>query len=82
MPTLDGLGAARQIRQLPGRQRTPIIAMTANAYDEDRKRCLDAGMDDFLIKPVDLNQLYSTLLQWLDRRAEDAPGGSATPEEG
>ncbi|MBS1228317.1 MAG: domain S-box [Proteobacteria bacterium] len=65
MPKLDGLEATRQIRELPGQRDTPIIAMTANAFAEDRARCLDAGMNDFLIKPFDPEQLFSTLLKHL-----------------
>ena len=68
MPKLDGLDATRQIRGLPGYRDTPILAMTANAFAEDRKRCLDAGMDDFLIKPFDPEMLFSTLLIYLERR--------------
>ena len=67
MPSLDGLDATREIRTLPGRAHTPILAMTANAYDDDRARCLEAGMDDFLAKPVEPVQLYSVLLHWLAR---------------
>lgn len=69
MPELDGLDATRQIRQLPGYANTPIIALTANAFDEDRERCLAAGMNDHLSKPVDPDQLFNTLLKWLPPKA-------------
>jgi PAS domain S-box-containing protein len=65
MPRMDGLEATRQIRKLPGRDQVPIVAMTANAFGEDRDRCLDSGMSDFLTKPVVPEVLYSTLLKWL-----------------
>jgi CheY-like chemotaxis protein len=65
MPNLDGLGATAKIRQLPNGLLVPIVAMTANAFSEDRQRCLAAGMNDFLTKPVDPDVLFATLLKWL-----------------
>jgi CheY-like chemotaxis protein len=67
MPVMDGLDATRAIRLLPGRGALPVIAMTANAFQEDRQRCLDAGMDDHLGKPIDPEQLYARLLRWLPK---------------
>ena len=65
MPILDGVEATREIRRLPGMQATPIIAITANAFVEDRKSCLDAGMNDFLTKPFDPQRLYAISLKWM-----------------
>ncbi len=68
MPNVDGLDATRQIRELPGHRDTPIIAMTANAFAEDKLRCDEAGMNDFLTKPFNPDALFSTLLHWLNQR--------------
>jgi CheY-like chemotaxis protein len=67
MPRLNGLDATRAIRALPGRERIPILAMTANAFDDDRQQCLEVGMNDHIAKPVDPDRLYETLLMWLER---------------
>jgi len=65
MPRMNGVEAAMAIRALPAYGKTPILAMTANAFDEDRQACLDAGMNDHIAKPVDPDKLYETLLRWM-----------------
>ncbi len=65
MPTLNGVEATQLIRTLPGYERIPIIAMTANVFDEDRQACLEAGMVDHIGKPIRPEKLFETLLKWL-----------------
>jgi CheY-like chemotaxis protein len=65
MPNANGLEATQQIRDLPAHRQTPIIAMTANAFAEDKTRCLAAGMNDVLVKPFEPVILFETLLKWL-----------------
>jgi PAS domain S-box-containing protein len=65
MPEMGGVEATTIIRTIPDRRWTPIIAMTANAFDEDRERCIQAGMSDFIAKPVDPEILFNTLAKWL-----------------
>jgi len=65
MPVMDGISATRAVRALATGGHIPIIAMTANAFSEDRANCLAAGMDDFVAKPVEPEILYGVLLKWL-----------------
>jgi CheY-like chemotaxis protein len=65
MPGVDGLEATRRIRQLPaGRSTVPVIAITAQALAGDEQRCIDAGMNDYITKPIDRARLLSKLVQW------------------
>ncbi|WP_169516944.1 ATP-binding response regulator [Azohydromonas australica] len=74
MPRMDGLDATRAIRALPGWGGVPVLALTANAFNEERMACLAAGMNAVLSKPADLGLLYRTLLQWLEGPAPAAAG--------
>jgi CheY-like chemotaxis protein len=69
MPNINGLDATRQIREISGYKQTPIIAMTANAYADDKARCIEAGMNDFLIKPFNPDELFGTLLRVLSQHS-------------
>ncbi|HPQ23655.1 MAG TPA: PAS domain S-box protein [Gammaproteobacteria bacterium] len=84
MPVMDGLAATRAIRAMPDCQDTPILAMSANKSAEDHLAGEQAGINDFVSKPVDPEQLYATLLQWLPSPAggEAASGVVATPVPG
>ncbi len=79
MPEIDGLVATKSIKALygerkePGLSCPPIIALTANAFAEDRERCRAAGMDDYLAKPVDARDLHNLLLRWMAQPARVAP---------
>lgn len=65
MPVMDGYQATRKLRQDPRYSNLPVIAMTANAMVGDREKCLDAGMNDFIAKPIDVAQLFATLARWI-----------------
>ncbi|TWB80054.1 signal transduction histidine kinase [Nitrospirillum amazonense] len=71
MPVMDGLTASRRIREM-GETALPIIAMTANAMASDRERCLAAGMNDYVSKPIDPDQLFAVLARWGQGRTEVA----------
>ncbi len=87
MPVMDGVMATRAMRELPLLASLPIVAMTANAMQEDRDRCIEAGMNDYLAKPIEPDELWKTLLKWIKpRRAPVAStmrehADAALPEE-
>jgi CheY-like chemotaxis protein len=68
MPVMDGYQTARQIRSQPRFHDLPIIALTAKALKDDRDKCIEAGANDYLAKPVDVDRLFSTLRVWLYRQ--------------
>lgn len=72
MPEMDGLEATRIIRSMEGREGLPILAMSANVFEEDHHASYDAGMNDFVSKPVNPQQLFSTLIRWLPRRSANS----------
>ncbi|OHC63056.1 MAG: hypothetical protein A2045_09215 [Rhodocyclales bacterium GWA2_65_20] len=79
MPVMDGFRATELIRRRENETRQPhlpIIALTASAYEEDRQNCMAAGMDDFLAKPVDMNDLASVLAKWMGRKAVEEKAGT------
>ena len=71
MPNMDGLEATRKIRTLPNVGKTlPIIALTANAFDDDRNACFDSGMNDFMTKPVSAEELSEKVSDWTSEEAK------------
>ncbi|RQW78146.1 MAG: sensor histidine kinase, partial [Geobacter sp.] len=84
MPVMDGLQATRLIRGELGLKSLPIIAMTANAMAADRDLCLEAGMNDQVLKPIDVSELFSTLRRWISSRSLPAVdwAGGASAESG
>jgi two-component system, sensor histidine kinase and response regulator len=65
MPKMGGIEATRAIRKIPGRESMPILSMTASVFDENRSQCLEAGMNDFISKPVKFDEIFLKLLRWL-----------------
>ncbi len=82
MPVMDGLAATRRIRSLPGGRELPIVALTAHALAEDRDRCLEAGMNDYLTKPIEPDRLLASLGQWIAPAAEAARARQAARTSG
>ncbi len=76
MPVMDGFEATRTIRkwESPARGRLPIIAITAHAIKGDREQCFEAGMNDYITKPMDPDRLFSTLKKWIRPKADLSPG--------
>jgi CheY-like chemotaxis protein len=72
MPKMDGYETIRRIRQMPGRQNLPIVALTAKAMKGDREKCIEAGASDYITKPVNLDDLIWMLRAWLPRVSESA----------
>lgn len=84
MPTMNGLEATRAIRHQPGGNEVPILAMTGNAFAEARQACQEAGMNDFVAKPVTPHDFYATLLKWLNAKAQSSspiPRSPAQPPD-
>jgi CheY-like chemotaxis protein len=79
MPQMDGFTATKLLRRDPRLQKFPIIAMTAHALVEERQRCLDAGMNDHVSKPIDPDNLFATLLRWAKPRPKSAVQSEARP---
>ncbi len=81
MPEMDGLEASRMIRSMAGKEHLPILAMTAAVFEEDRQACLDAGMNDFITKPINLGSLLATINKWLPQQEPVAlPAGAKAPQ--
>jgi two-component system, sensor histidine kinase len=73
MPVMDGLTATREIRQWEAENekiRIPIVALTADAFEIDQQHCIEAGMDDFMAKPIDLEILKSMLDKWVTSKVQ------------
>ena len=85
MPRMDGLTASREIRRMEEKNsagRIPIIAMTANALKGDREKCLEAGMDDYISKPIHRLELFRTIKKWIPDECRGVPHDAVAPEPG
>src|SRR5205085_3049742 len=76
MPVMDGVTATHRIRAVRHLDAMPVVAMTANAMEHDRRKCLDAGMNDFLVKPIDPADMWNLLLRWVRPRSVPAANAS------
>ena len=81
MPVMDGITATRRIRETTSADVLPILAMTANAMQRDRERCLDAGMNGFITKPINPNELWRSLLEWMPIRPHMGMYGDTLPRQ-
>lgn len=81
MPVMDGFEACRAMRRLPGWETRPIVAMTASTFEEDRRTCKEAGMNDFIVKPVSLSLFYETLRKWLPTTGSVDAWSRSMPDE-
>lgn len=82
MPVMDGLEATKRIRRIPGYEAVPILAMTANAFTDEKNKCIEAGMNDHLAKPVEPEMLYRRLLQWIPMDCKRMPEGEIAKKNG
>lgn len=80
MPVLDGYETTRRIRQRDNLKHLPVIAVTANAMPEDRRKALAAGMNDYIVKPIDLDAFFSKLAEWITPRLAETPELKADAE--
>ncbi|HYD81986.1 MAG TPA: response regulator [Paucimonas sp.] len=81
MPEMDGVDAARAVRALPQFAALPLVAMTANVMQADRERCIAAGMNDFISKPIEPEELWRALLRWVKPGDLSAPAGRTATAE-
>ncbi|MES2297372.1 MAG: response regulator [Pseudomonadota bacterium] len=81
MPVMDGFAATRKIRENPQHAALPVIAMTANAMVGDKEKCLAAGMNDFIAKPIDVAQMFTTLARWVKPANPAPPPPLVVPDE-
>ena len=82
MPVMDGYETSRRMRADPRWQHLPIVALTANALHEDRQRCKDAGMDDYLAKPFKREDLQAVLQRWLTPTDQVTPAAPQATDPG